>query len=168
MITRVARRVHRWTVPIGFLLPLALMGPLWIYCRATRGYPSPHTEVALLPLFAFMALIPAGLWNLVPFFVYWRLGKAGLAAYGAGGVERMDRHVTGIVGAGLALLGAAIVIHAELWLSVFAATRLPLTQLALGYMLVSFVLVGVIFAGYVVGWIAGQLRYANFARSSRR
>lgn len=162
VIARLGRSIYRRMTVIGFLLPLGLMGPIWIYCRSACPARTPRTELDLFG-FAVGVAVGGGIFNLVPFSVYKNWSRAQLPILSTAGP---DPRLIGIIGAGIALLGSTATLHTAVLLDVFASQPVTMSRYAIGNLAIVVLEFGMTVIGYLVGGAAGS--FIAFTRRRRR
>jgi hypothetical protein len=144
----------------GLLLPLSLVGPVWIYCRSANPARTPRTEPDLLWFAVGVALV-GGISNLLPFSLYRGWSRSRRAIASAVAPDLADPRVMGSIGAGVALFGATAVLHAAVLLDVFVSQPSTMSRYAIGNLAIVILEFGMTLLGYLVTWGAGALVVAT-------
>jgi hypothetical protein len=155
-IAQLGRWIGRHIALIGFLLPLSVIGPVWIYCRFACLAEPPRTELGLLR-FAVGVALASGLLNLVPFGIYKGWSRSALPLPSPVQPDPGDPRLLGIIGAGVALFGATAAIHTIVVLDVFMSQPATMSRYALGNIPILIVQFGVMAIGYGAGRVSGAL-----------
>ena len=155
VIARLGRWIHCRMHVIGVLLPLALIGPVWLYCRLACPARTPRTELDMLG-FAVGVAVGGGLVNLVPFGLYKSLSGSQRAVPSTREPDLADPRLIGIVGAGIALLGTTATLHTAVLLDVFVSQPITMSRYAVGSVGIVVLEFGMTVIGYLVGWASGS------------
>jgi hypothetical protein len=152
---------------IGFLLPLGLVAPISIYCRFACPARPPRTELDLFG-FAVGVAVAGGIANLVPFGIYKSLSRSQVPAPATVAADFRDPRLIGIIGAGIALLGATATLHTAVLFDVFASQPVTMSRYAIGNIAIVVLEFGAAVVGYLVGWTSGSCSVVTRRWQKRR